>query len=102
MEVGRGAGSPGPAPRGLMLTNIARAKMKYVAKILAIAIVLAVVILLHPSARHFEKNATPIAVTPPATPAEPYGADPAGSALIDQPVAVTRPVPSPVQAASFG
>jgi hypothetical protein len=76
--------------------------MKFAVKVIPIGMVVAIVILLHQSDRNFEKNTTPAAVLPPATPAEPHESAPASSTLIDQPVAVTAPAPSPMQTASFG
>jgi len=76
--------------------------MKLVVKLVPIGMVVAIVILWHQSKWNFEKNTTPMAVMPAATPAEPHESAPVSSALIDQPVAVTSPAQSPVQAASFG
>jgi hypothetical protein len=71
--------------------------MKLMVKIVAIAIVIAVVILLHQSHSNFETNTTPATVIPPAAPAEPTESTSAGNA-INQSVAVTTPAPSTVEA----
>jgi hypothetical protein len=76
--------------------------MKLMVKIVTIAIFIAVVILLHPSHGNFETNTTPTAVISPATPADPHQSASAGSASIDQPVAVNMPAPSPMETAPFG